>query len=225
MYLWVLISQVMSFTSCLSWDFYCCDETPWPKEKGKERAYLAYSCTSLFITNGSQNRNSNRAGIWRQELMLLTGLLPLACSACFLIDSGTPVLGWPYPPWAELSPRVTNSENALLACLHPGLMEAFSQLTSSSQITSLCQVNIKVRKDTNPYFLFCWASKLRITMIKSLPLHISDHQSLKNQKPKTKDQQPKTKKQQNYTLCFIIWVCKWNTLGAIWFRSNIFGWM
>jgi hypothetical protein len=30
---------------------------------------LAYTCTALFIIEGSQDRNSNRAGALRQELM------------------------------------------------------------------------------------------------------------------------------------------------------------
>ena len=34
------------------------------KQLGEERAYLAYTSTSLF-----KDKNSNRAGIWRQELM------------------------------------------------------------------------------------------------------------------------------------------------------------
>jgi len=40
----------------------------------------------------SQDRNSSKAGTWRQELMqrpwgmLLTGLLLMACSTCFLIE-------------------------------------------------------------------------------------------------------------------------------------------
>jgi hypothetical protein len=67
------------------------------KQVGEERVYSAYTSTSLCITKGSQNRDSHRAGTWRQELMqkpwgvgghgmLLTGLLPLACSVCFLIE-------------------------------------------------------------------------------------------------------------------------------------------
>ena len=36
---------------------------------GKERIYVAHTSTSLFIIEGSQDRNSNRAGTWRQELM------------------------------------------------------------------------------------------------------------------------------------------------------------
>jgi hypothetical protein len=31
--------------------------------------YLVYPIISLSITEGSQNRNCNRAGTWRQELM------------------------------------------------------------------------------------------------------------------------------------------------------------
>jgi hypothetical protein len=36
---------------------------------GEERAYLTYTSAFLFVTEGSQYRNSNRAGTWRQELM------------------------------------------------------------------------------------------------------------------------------------------------------------
>ena len=39
------------------------------KQLREERIYLAYSSTSLFITEGSQDRNSHRSGTWRQELM------------------------------------------------------------------------------------------------------------------------------------------------------------
>ena len=39
------------------------------KQVGEEMVYLAYTSTSLFITEGSQDRNSSRAGTWRQELL------------------------------------------------------------------------------------------------------------------------------------------------------------
>ena len=39
------------------------------KQVGEERVCLAYTSTILFIREGSQGRNSNRAGIWRQELI------------------------------------------------------------------------------------------------------------------------------------------------------------
>jgi hypothetical protein len=35
----------------------------------KENVYSAYSSTALFITEETQDRNSNRERFWRQELM------------------------------------------------------------------------------------------------------------------------------------------------------------
>ena len=39
------------------------------KQLKEERVYSAYTSTLLFISKGSQDRNSHRAGTWRQELM------------------------------------------------------------------------------------------------------------------------------------------------------------
>ena len=39
------------------------------KQLGEERVCLAYTSTALFIIEGSQDRNSNRAGTWSQEPM------------------------------------------------------------------------------------------------------------------------------------------------------------
>ena len=39
------------------------------KQVGEERVYSVYTSTLLFITKGSPDRNSHRAGTWRQELM------------------------------------------------------------------------------------------------------------------------------------------------------------
>jgi hypothetical protein len=39
------------------------------KTRWGKRAYSAYSCTSQLPIEGSQDRNSNRAEIWMQELM------------------------------------------------------------------------------------------------------------------------------------------------------------
>ena len=49
---------------------------------GEERVYLAYTSTLLFITEGSQDRDSNKVGTWRQEkikrlCLALHGLLSL----------------------------------------------------------------------------------------------------------------------------------------------------
>jgi hypothetical protein len=38
------------------------------KQVGEERVYSAYTSILLFITKGSQERYSHRAGTWRQEL-------------------------------------------------------------------------------------------------------------------------------------------------------------
>ena len=39
------------------------------EQVGEKRVYLAYSFISLFITEGSQDKNSSRVGTWRQELI------------------------------------------------------------------------------------------------------------------------------------------------------------
>jgi hypothetical protein len=38
------------------------------RQVGEENVYLASTSTTLFIIAGSQDRNSNWAGTWRQEL-------------------------------------------------------------------------------------------------------------------------------------------------------------
>jgi len=45
--------------------------------------------------------------------MLLSGLFPLACSACFLIEPRITVQRWHHPQWAGPSLLTTNWENAL----------------------------------------------------------------------------------------------------------------
>jgi hypothetical protein len=52
--------------------------------------------------------------------MFLTGLLPLPCSACSLIELKT-IIPETVPPTRGLSPLITNLENAL----QMDLMEAF----------------------------------------------------------------------------------------------------
>ena len=63
------------------------------KQAGEERVYSAYTSTLLFITKESQDRNSNREGTWRQELITevmeeccLVVCSSIACLACFLIE-------------------------------------------------------------------------------------------------------------------------------------------
>jgi hypothetical protein len=39
------------------------------KQVGEKKVYSAYTSTLLFITKGSQDRNSHRVATWRQEWM------------------------------------------------------------------------------------------------------------------------------------------------------------
>ena len=80
------------------------------KQVGRKVLIWLNASKSLFITKGSQDRNSHRAGIGRQELMqshggvLLIGLLPMlpiVCSVCLLIEARTTspgvapsIMGW-----------------------------------------------------------------------------------------------------------------------------------
>jgi hypothetical protein len=54
---------------CLCQGFYSCTNIMTKKQLGEEQPYSAYTSTFLFITKGSQDRNSYKAGTWRQELM------------------------------------------------------------------------------------------------------------------------------------------------------------
>jgi hypothetical protein len=79
------------------------------KQVGEERVYSAYTSTLLFITKGSQDWNSSRAGSrsWCRDHggMFFTGLLPLACSAFSLIEPRLTAQRWSnpqgaFPPWS-----------------------------------------------------------------------------------------------------------------------------
>ena len=78
------------------------------KQVGEERVYSAYTSISLLIIEGSQDRNSNRAGSWRQELMqrpwkdAAYWIVPYACSVCFLavLRATSPRTAPPTMSWA-----------------------------------------------------------------------------------------------------------------------------
>jgi hypothetical protein len=94
---------------CLSQGFYSCTNIMTKKQIGEERVYSAYIFMLLFITKGSEDWNSSRPGSrsWCRSHggMFFTGLLPLACSACSLIEPRLPAQRWyhpqePFPPWS-----------------------------------------------------------------------------------------------------------------------------
>jgi hypothetical protein len=59
------------------------------KQVGEERVYSAYTCTLLFITKGSHDRNSSRSGTWRLKWMQKPWRSSVYClsSPGFLIES------------------------------------------------------------------------------------------------------------------------------------------
>ena len=76
-------------------------------EQGGKGLFVLH-CTSQFIIKGSQDRNSDRAGTWRGTCRghtgaLLTALLPMVCSACFLREPRTSPQRTS-PQWAGPSP-------------------------------------------------------------------------------------------------------------------------
>ena len=114
----------MFLSVCLSQGFYFCTNIMTKKQVGEERVYSAYTSILLFITKGCQDWNSGRPGSrsWCRSHggMLLTGLLPLACSACFLIEPKTtrPEM---VPPTRGPPPLITNWEKCLTAGSHGGI--------------------------------------------------------------------------------------------------------
>jgi hypothetical protein len=98
--------------------------------------------TLYFIIEGSQDRNSNSTGTWRQMMMqspwmvLLTGLLFMACSLCFLIVSRTtgagmalPTMDWTLPP-------------SIISTLQLGLRKAVFFIKFSSFLLTLACVKL-----------------------------------------------------------------------------------
>jgi hypothetical protein len=106
--------------------FYCCDETLWPKSKlGRSLFVLHFhqSSPSKEFRTGTQTGQEPRGRSWGRGYggVLLPGLLPLACSACFLVDPRITSTGMAPPQWAEPFP-------SLRKCFTADHMEASSQL-------------------------------------------------------------------------------------------------
>lgn len=112
---------------------------------GGGRVYLAYSSALLFTTEGSQDWNSNRAGAWWQALMhgghgvvLVTGLLLMAGSVCFLME--------PRPIRPGLAPSTVGwTPTAVTQCSTASSLGEFSFSVEgpSFQMTSMCQVDLR----------------------------------------------------------------------------------
>ena len=103
------VALVLLLNCCLGQGFSSCTNIMTKNQVEEEKVYSAYTSTLLFITKGSQDWNSSRSGSrsWCRGHggMLLTGLLPLACSACSLIEPRLPAQRWShpqgaFPPWS-----------------------------------------------------------------------------------------------------------------------------
>jgi hypothetical protein len=123
---------------CLSQGFYSCTSIMTKKQVGEERVYSAYTSILLFITKGSQDWNSSRSEsrswCWGHGGMLLTGLLPLAHSACFLIEPKTTTHNGPSHPWS----LIEKMPYSWISWRH--FLKGVSFLCDNS---SLCQVDIQ----------------------------------------------------------------------------------
>lgn len=119
------------------------DETPWPKQLGNEGVYLTYISTPQFII--SPDKNSDRAGTWRQELVQgpwRSALDYMACSVYFLLKTRTTSLGiTAHKGWLLPNQSVIRMMFYRLAYC-PILERHF--LNWGSLLRCLCQVDIKL---------------------------------------------------------------------------------
>ena len=91
--------------TCLSQGFYSCTNIMTKKQVGEERVYSAYTSILLFITKGVRTgtQAGQEAGADAEAMKtrsLLACLLPLACSACSLIEPRLPAQRWSHPQGA-----------------------------------------------------------------------------------------------------------------------------
>ena len=96
-----------TFEIWLSYNFYCWDETPWPKQLQWYRVYLAYSYVHITVYHwrkSGQKLTQSRSLETGADVEAMEGYCLLACSACFLIEPRTtslgmapPTMGWALP--------------------------------------------------------------------------------------------------------------------------------
>lgn len=123
----------------LKFAFYCSDKHHDQKQLGEEIIYLAHTCRSQSIIEGSQRENPRQetgGSNWRRQRWIphCTGLLPLAGSACLFthlsgLDTPTLIID------QENAPREspTGQQDG----------EIFSPEASSSQMTLACTTFIR----------------------------------------------------------------------------------
>jgi hypothetical protein len=77
------------------------------KQVGEEKGFIQLAgphCYSSPRKSGLELKHIRKQELRQRPWGHVTGLLPLACSACFLIEPKNPAQGWHHPQWARPSP-------------------------------------------------------------------------------------------------------------------------
>ena len=74
------------------------------KQLGKESLFSLHILREARTGTRARPKTEGRSWYRGHESVLLTGLLRVVCSACFLIEPRTTAKGWNHPPWATPSP-------------------------------------------------------------------------------------------------------------------------
>lgn len=117
--------------TCLSWSFYCCDVYSITKSN-QEREGFIKTFTLMSHIPSLRKGQELTAGSWRQALkqncggVLLTGLLLVASSVCFLRASRANCLG--VPPPTNLPTGRSYGDLFSITILSPGMSRFVSQV-------------------------------------------------------------------------------------------------
>lgn len=119
---------------CLSYGYIAGIKHPNRKQHagGRRSVYSSLIFQLTVITEGSQSKNPKQElGLrnWCRGLgrVLLTGLVFMACSVCFLTLPRT-IHPWVAPLWGGPTTSIINQENMSQVCLWASLLGEFSQL-------------------------------------------------------------------------------------------------
>jgi hypothetical protein len=143
------IEKTAAIKEIVSLDFYWCDETPWSKTTWGGGGLFTQHVRShsLFgeVRTGTQTGQGPGGRSWCRghRGVLLTGLLLVVCSACFLIEPRTTISEVSPPTAAGPFPHqlLIKKIPCRLICLHPRHMELGSLLSDGF---SFCHDDIKL---------------------------------------------------------------------------------
>ena len=161
---------------CLNKGFYSCtihhdQDASWGG-KGLFSLYFHIAVHHQRMQDWNSSRSGSRSWCRGHGGMFLTGLLPLACSACFLIELRLPAQRWPRPqgglpawsliekmPYSWISWRHFLNSSSFLCELSPFLSTQLSFPLNSllSFLLSQAPSSVKLTHKTNQYrllFLF-----------------------------------------------------------------------